>query len=51
MVFVGVILLTMGLGVLILMWWLIWSLVRNIKGFLALNENKPIANPDSLLFG
>jgi uncharacterized membrane protein len=50
-VFVGVILLTMGLGVLILMWWLIWSLVRNIKGFLALNENKPVANPESLLFG
>jgi uncharacterized membrane protein len=51
MVLVGVILLTMGLGILILMGWLIWSLVRNIKGFLALNENKPIENPDSLLFG
>jgi uncharacterized membrane protein len=51
LVFVGVILLTIGLGVLILMAWLVWSLVRNIKGFLALNENKPIENPESLLFG
>jgi hypothetical protein len=29
----------------------IWSLIRNVKGVLALNENKPIANPTSWLFG
>jgi uncharacterized membrane protein len=25
--------------------------VRNVKGVLALNENKPIANPQSWMFG
>ena len=38
-------------GIAILLWWFVWSLVRNIKGVLALNENKPIANPASWLFG
>src|SRR5262249_38257500 len=31
--------------------WFIWSLVRNVKGVLALNENRPIANPSSWMFG
>jgi len=29
----------------------IWSLIRNIKGILALNDNRPIANPHSWMFG
>ena len=28
-----------AIGVVILIWWLIWSLVRNVRGVLALNEN------------
>jgi uncharacterized membrane protein len=40
-----------AIGVVILIWWLIWSLVRNVKGLLALNDNKPIPNPTSWLFG
>jgi len=39
------------IGVVIFVWWLIWSLVRNVKGLLALNDNKPILNPTSWLFG
>ena len=39
------------IGFLVLLWWFIWSLVRNVKGVLALNENKPIANPASWMFG
>jgi uncharacterized membrane protein len=35
----------------ILFWWFVWSLVRNVKGTLALNDNKPIANPASWMFG
>jgi uncharacterized membrane protein len=35
----------------VLLWWLIWSLIRNIKGVLALNERRPIADPGSWLFG
>jgi uncharacterized membrane protein len=48
---VGGVLAFVGIGFLILLWWLIWSLVRCIKGLLALNEDKPIANPTSWLFG
>jgi uncharacterized membrane protein len=47
----GLILTVVGIGVLILLWALVWSIVRNIKGILALNENKPIADPQSWMFG
>jgi uncharacterized membrane protein len=50
-VVVGLVLTVVGVGVLILLWSLVWSLVRNIKGILALNENKPIADPQSWMFG
>jgi uncharacterized membrane protein len=49
--FVGVILAFVFIGVLLLFWWFVWSLVRNVKGLLALNENKPIADPASWMFG
>src|SRR5262249_17932960 len=39
------------IGFAVLFWWLIWSLVRNVKGLLALNDNKPIQNPTSWMFG
>ena len=48
---VGLVLTVVGIGVLILLWSLVWSIVRNIKGILALNENKPIADPQSWMFG
>jgi uncharacterized membrane protein len=48
---VGIILTFVLIGIAILFWWFIWSLVRNIKGTLALNENRPIANPTSWMFG
>jgi uncharacterized membrane protein len=48
---VGTVLSMVLIGIPILVWWLIWSLVRNIKGVLALNQNKPIANPASWMFG
>jgi uncharacterized membrane protein len=48
---VGGILMFVLVGFLIWAWWFIWSLIRNIKGILALNENRPIANPTSWLFG
>jgi uncharacterized membrane protein len=47
----GAILAVVLVGIAVLLWWLIWSLIRNIKGALALNENRPIANPQSWLFG
>ena len=39
------------IGFLVLGWWLVWSLIRIIKGFIALNECKPIADPKPWLFG
>ena len=48
---IGTILSIVVVGFAVLLWWFIWSLVRNIKGALALNENQPIANPASWLFG
>lgn len=50
-VVIGTILTFAVVGIVVLFWWFVWSLVRNIKGVLALNEGKPIANPDSWLFG
>jgi len=49
---VGVILALVDIGAAaVLLWWFIWSLIRNIKGVLALNEHRPIADPHSWLFG
>jgi uncharacterized membrane protein len=48
---VGAVLLSVGVGVFVLLAGLFWSLMRNVKGILALNRNEPIANPDSWLFG
>ena len=48
---IGLALTVVGVGILILLWSLVWSIVRNIKGILVLNENKPIADPKSWMFG
>jgi uncharacterized membrane protein len=49
--FAGLLLLHLAIGAVILLWWFVWSLVRNIKGLLALNRNEAIANPESWMFG
>jgi uncharacterized membrane protein len=49
--FVGLLLLHVAVGGIILIWWFVWSLFRNVKGLLALNRNAPIANPESWMFG
>ena len=48
---VGTILLFVLIGFLVYAWWFVWSLIRNIKGILALNENRPVPNPGSWMFG
>ena len=48
---VGFILAWVFIGILVWLWWFLWSIVRIIKGLLLLNENRPIANPASWLFG
>jgi uncharacterized membrane protein len=47
----GGLLFVSGIGVLILVAGFFWSLVRNVRGVLALNRNEPIAKPNSWLFG
>jgi uncharacterized membrane protein len=39
------------IGLPILVWWFVWSVIRIVKGFLLLSEHKPIVNPGSWLFG
>jgi uncharacterized membrane protein len=46
---IGFLLLSPAVGVLILLWGFVWSLVRNVKGFLALNRNEPIATDQPML--
>jgi uncharacterized membrane protein len=41
----------LAVGGLVLAWWVIWTIIRCIKGLLALNAGEPIDNPDSWLFG
>ena len=48
---IGIVLTTAVVGIAVLFWWFVWSLVRNVKGVLALNDNQPIANPSSWMFG
>jgi uncharacterized membrane protein len=39
------------IGIPLLVWWFVWSLIRIVKGILLLTEHKPIVNPGSWLFG
>ena len=50
-VVVGAITAVVVVGLLILLWWFVWTLIRCIKGLLAVNAREPIANPKSWLFG
>jgi len=47
----GVITLHVGIGVLVMLWWIVWTAMRCAKGLLALNAGEPIADPESWLFG
>jgi uncharacterized membrane protein len=48
---IGIPLCVVLIGIPILAWWLVWSLIRIIKGIMSINEYKPIANPRSWVFG
>jgi uncharacterized membrane protein len=48
---IGYVLTMVLIGIPILIWWFVWSLIRITKGFIAVNEHKPIAHPRSWLFG
>jgi uncharacterized membrane protein len=49
--FVGLLTLHIGIGALILLWYVIWTVIRCVKGLLALNMGESIRNPNSWWFG
>jgi uncharacterized membrane protein len=49
--FIGFLTIHLGIGVAILLWWIIWTLIRCIKGVLALNAGEPLSDPRSWWFG
>ena len=48
---IGSVLSFVLIGIPILIWWVIWSLIRIVKGILLILDHKPIVNPGSWLFG
>jgi uncharacterized membrane protein len=50
-VFIAAITFHVAIGGLVLLWWVVWTVIRCVKGLLALNADEPIAEPDSWLFG
>ena len=48
---VGAITAHFAIGALIIVWWFVWTIIRCVKGLLALNEGRPIAQPNSWWFG
>jgi uncharacterized membrane protein len=48
---VGAITLYLAIGAVILLWWVVWTAIRCVKGLLLLNAGEPIAEPESWLFG
>jgi uncharacterized membrane protein len=49
--FAGVVTLHVAIGGLILLWWVVWTLIRCVKGLLALNAGEPIGDPETWFFG
>jgi uncharacterized membrane protein len=47
----GTVLLYFIIGIPILLWWAVWTLVRVIKGLILLNDRRPVPEPTSWLFG
>jgi uncharacterized membrane protein len=50
MVVIGSALAYILIGVPILLWWFVWTLIRCVKGFLAAQTLKPLSNPTTLLW-
>jgi uncharacterized membrane protein len=48
---VGLLTIHIVIGAFVLLWWIIWTLMRCVKGLLALNTGEPIPNPNSWWLG
>jgi uncharacterized membrane protein len=49
--FIGILTLHFAIGVLILLWWVVWTVIRCVKGLLTLNMGEAIRYPNSWWFG
>ena len=49
--FIGILTLHILVGALVLLWWVVWTVIRCVKGLLALNMGEPIRDPNSWWFG
>jgi uncharacterized membrane protein len=49
--FIGLLTIHFGIGLLILLWWVVWTVIRCVKGLLTLNLGEPIRNPNSWWLG
>jgi len=49
--FLGLLTLHFAIGALILLWWVVWTIIRCVKGLLVLNMGDPIRIPNSWWFG
>ena len=49
--FLGLLTLHFAVGAPILLWWVVWTIIRCVKELLALNMGEPIRNPNSWWFG
>jgi uncharacterized membrane protein len=50
-VFVGLLTIHFVIGGFIIIWWIIWTLTRCVKGLLFLNKGSAIPDPNSWWFG
>ena len=50
MIIAGTMLSFIGIGVLILLWWVVWTLIRCIIGIIAIGDNRPIRSPETWLW-
>ncbi len=47
---VCMLLMMVAIGFILMLGWLIWAIVRNVKGFMLIAEGKPIPEPETWLW-
>lgn len=50
-IFIGALLSIVLIGYLVLLFWLVWHIIRCVKGMQALDQKQPVANPTTWMFG
>lgn len=49
-VFISMLLMMVMIGFLTMFAWVIWAIVRNVKGFMLINDGKPVPDPETWLW-